>query len=149
MTLRKFSFDWDIEGSSGGRYYDDCTYVIQAEAVDNVGRAGSPKALTVMLNRALAKPPVQLEGGRNGNRRTVVDLSWKESPECDVLGYRVYRSTVAGGPTGGPWTPVNCAGQVGSYVQSPSCLDEEAPATDPLYYYVVGVDTAPWQWHGA
>ena len=34
-------------------------------------------------------------------------------------------------------------GQVGSYVQNPSCLDEGAPATGPLYYYVVAVDTAP------
>jgi prepilin-type N-terminal cleavage/methylation domain-containing protein len=137
-SLRRFTFDWDIEGSSGGRYYNDCTYVIQAEALDDKGRAGSPKALTVVLNRAIPRAPLQFEGGRNGNGDRV-DLSWRESPECDVLGYRVYRSTAAGGP----WTQVNCTGQVGAYVQTNGCLDEGADGTDPLYYYVVGVDTAP------
>jgi prepilin-type N-terminal cleavage/methylation domain-containing protein len=141
-SLRNFTFDWDIEGSSGGRYFNDCTYVIQAEAFDNTGRVGSPKALTLVLNRALPRAPGQLEGGRNGSGDRV-DLSWKKNPECDVLGYRIYRSTVAGGAGGGPWEQVQCTGQVGSYVQSPSCIDEQAPATDPLHYYVVGVDTAP------
>lgn len=137
-SLRRFTFDWDIEGGSGGRYYSDCTYVIQAEALDDKGRAGSPKALTVVLNRALANAPVQFEGGRNGSGDRV-DLSWRRNLECDVLGYRVYRSTAPGGP----WVQVDCAGQVGPYVRSPSCLDEGAPGTDPLYYYVAGVDTAP------
>jgi prepilin-type N-terminal cleavage/methylation domain-containing protein len=140
-SMRKFTFSWDIEGTSG-RYYNDCTYVIQAEAFDDKGRAGSPKALTVVLNRAVARAPLQLEGGRNGNGNRV-DLSWRKSPECDVLGYRVYRSTVAGGAAGGPWTQVTCTGQIGAYVKDPSCLDEGAPASNPLYYYVAGVDTAP------
>ncbi|MGH3991917.1 MAG: prepilin-type N-terminal cleavage/methylation domain-containing protein, partial [Pseudonocardiaceae bacterium] len=141
-SMRKFEFTWDIEGSSGGRQYEDCTYVIQAEAFDDKGRAGSPKALTIVLNRARAKAPGQFEGGRNGSG-TAVDLSWKKNLECDVLGYRVYRSTVAGGSTGGPWTPVTCAGQLGSYVEDLTCIDDDAPASDPLHYYVVGVDTAP------
>jgi prepilin-type N-terminal cleavage/methylation domain-containing protein len=137
-SLRRFTFDWDIEGSSGGRYFDDRTYIIQAEALDDKGRAGSPKALTVVLNRAIPRAPLQFEGGRNGNGDRV-DLSWRKSPEGDVLGYRVYRSTTGGAP----WTLVNCTGQVGPYVQTNSCLDEGADGTDPLYYYVVGVDTAP------
>jgi prepilin-type N-terminal cleavage/methylation domain-containing protein len=141
-SKRKFTFTWDIEGTSGGQYRPDCTYVVQAEAFDDKGRAGSPKAVTVVLNRATPQAPAQLEGGRNGNGSRV-DLRWKANPECDVLGYRVYRSTVAGGPAGGPWAQVDCLGQLGSYVTDPSCLDEDADASDPLYYYVVGVDTAP------
>jgi prepilin-type N-terminal cleavage/methylation domain-containing protein len=138
-SLRKFNFTWNIDGGGGGRYYDDCTYVIQAEAFDDKGRAGSPKALTVILNRAPARAPLQFEGGRNGYK-DFVDLRWKASPECDVLGYRVYRST---GSSSGPWTQVDCLGQVGTYVTVSNCLDEGAPATNPLWYAVAGVDTHP------
>jgi prepilin-type N-terminal cleavage/methylation domain-containing protein len=142
---RQFEFLWDIEGDSGGRNYDDGTYVIQAQAFDDKGRSGSPKALTVVLNRALPRAPQPLQGvelgGRNGNG-DMVDMLWKANTERDVLGYRVYHSTVAGGPSGGPWTQVTCFGQVDSYVEDSSCLDEGAPSSDPLYYYVVAVDTA-------
>ena len=138
-SQRDFKFTWDIDGAGGGRYFNDCTYVVQAEAFDDKGRAGSPKALTVVLNRALPREPQQLQGGRNGNEQRV-DLRWKASPECDVLGYRVLRSTVS---AGGPWTEVTCFGQVGAYVTDSACLDEGAPATSPLWYSVAAVDTAP------
>ncbi|HEX2028559.1 MAG TPA: prepilin-type N-terminal cleavage/methylation domain-containing protein [Nitriliruptorales bacterium] len=141
-TERAFTFTWDIEGASGGTYYVDGTYVVQAQAFDDKGRSGSPKALTVVLNRARPIEPAQFQGGRNGNGDRV-DLTWKANPERDVLGYRVYRSTTAGGPTGGPWTLVTCFDQSLSYHEETSCLDEGADATNPLYYYVVGVDTQP------
>jgi prepilin-type N-terminal cleavage/methylation domain-containing protein len=137
-SQRKFTFDWDIEGAAGGRYYNDCTYVIQAEAFDDKGRAGSPKALTVVLNRAKPRAPEGLQGGRNGNGN-FVDLRWKASPECDVLGYRVYRSNAS---ASGPWTAINCLETVGSYVKGTTCLDDNAPGTNPLWYSVVAVDTA-------
>jgi prepilin-type N-terminal cleavage/methylation domain-containing protein len=143
---RTFSFDWDIEGAAGGTYYVDGTYVVQAQAFDDKGRSGSPKAVTVVLNRAYPVAPAELRGGRNGNGDRV-DLSWKTNPERDVIGYRVYRSTTSSGP----WTQVTCLGQQGSYVEDDSddeaglisCLDESAPGSDPLHYYVVGVDTVP------
>lgn len=138
-SQRKFTFSWDVDGTSGGRYYNDCTYVIQAEALDDKGRAGSPKAVTVVLNRALPKAPQQLQGGRNGHGN-FVDLRWKASPECDVLGYRVYRST---GSATGPWTAINCLETVGGYVKGTTCLDENAPGANPLWYSVVAIDTAP------
>jgi hypothetical protein len=97
-----------------------------------------------VLNRAVPRAPQPLQGvelgGRNGNG-DMVDLLWKANTERDVLGYRVYRSTVAGGPGGGPWTQVTCFGQVLSYVEDGSCLDDNAPGSDPLYYKVVAVDT--------
>jgi prepilin-type N-terminal cleavage/methylation domain-containing protein len=134
---RKFEFFWDIEGSAGGRYWDDCTYVVQAEAFDDKGRAGSPKAMTIVLNRRVPFAPKQLEGGRNGNG-DMVDLQWKGNTECDVLGYHVYRSTAG---SAGPWTPVTCLGQTGSYLEATSCIDDQAPAGGTLSYYVAAVDT--------
>jgi prepilin-type N-terminal cleavage/methylation domain-containing protein len=131
---RDWTFAWDIDSPT---YFNDCTYVVQAEAYDDKGRAGAPKALTVVLNRAAPGKPKQLKGGRNGNAN-IVDVEWLPNPECDVLGYRVYR-----GPTStGPWTQATCTGQSGSYHEDSACLDEDAPA-GPLFYYVVGIDAPP------
>lgn len=132
---RDWTFTWNINSPT---YFHDCTYVVQAEAYDDKGRAGSPKALTVVLNRAVPSKPNQLAGGRNGNG-SMVDLEWLSNPECDVLGYSVY----SGPSSSGPWTEVTCLGQSGSYQEKTDCLDEGAPASDPLWYYVVGVDTPP------
>jgi prepilin-type N-terminal cleavage/methylation domain-containing protein len=155
-TERFFSFNWDIEGTGGGTYYVDGTYVVQAQAFDAEGRSGSPKALTVVLNRALPTAPVlfdaggsQVGGGRNGNGDRV-DLMWTPNPERDVLGYRVYRSITSTSLGGGHWTQVTCLGQTGTYLEDPdddtgviTCLDEGAPANTPLFYYVAAVDTIP------
>ena len=66
---RKFTFTWDIEGSAGGRYWDDCTYVVQAEAFDDKGRAGSPKAMTIVLNRRVPFAPDAARGRPQRQRR--------------------------------------------------------------------------------
>lgn len=134
-SQREWTFSWPINSPT---YFNDCTYVVQAEAYDDKGRAGSPKALTVVLNRATSSKPSQLSGGRNGNG-SMVDVEWLPNPECDVLGYRVYR----GPSSSGPWTQVSCLGQSGSYHEDTACLDQGAPGSTPLWYYVAGVDTAP------
>jgi prepilin-type N-terminal cleavage/methylation domain-containing protein len=139
-SLRNWTFTWDIAGTTGGPYYHDCTYVVTAEAFDDAGRAGSPRSLTIVLNRNLPTDPDSVEGGRNGNGARV-DLEWEPNPECDVLGYRVSRTT--GDPVTGPWTQVTCRGQTGSYHLETSCLDEDAPAGGPLRYRVIAVDTPP------
>jgi prepilin-type N-terminal cleavage/methylation domain-containing protein len=132
-SQREWTFTWPVNSPV---YFHDCTYVVQAEAYDGDGRAGAPKALTVVLNRDMPSKPSQLRGGRNGNAR-MVDVEWLPNPECDVLGYRVYR-----GPSPlGPWTQASCLGQSGSYHEDTACVDQDAPALDPLWYYVVGVDT--------
>jgi prepilin-type N-terminal cleavage/methylation domain-containing protein len=131
-SQRDWTFTWNISSVR------DCTYVVQAEAFDDAGRAGTPKALTVVLNRARPVKPSLFEGGRNGNG-AFVDLDWKPNPECDVLGYKVYRSNSATGP----WTEIACLGQSGSYQEDTSCIDDNAPAGSPLYYQVRGVDTLP------
>jgi prepilin-type N-terminal cleavage/methylation domain-containing protein len=155
-TGRLFTFNWDIEGTGGGTYYVDGTYVVQAQAFDEQGRSGSPRAMTVVLNRAVPTAPnlfdaggSQIGGGRNGNGNRV-DLMWTPNPERDVLGYRVYRSITSSSLGGGHWTQVTCLGQIGSYLEDPdddtgviTCLDEPGVANSPVFYYVVAVDTIP------
>jgi len=137
-SQRDFTFTWDIDGSGGGHYWWDCTYVIGAEAFDTQGRSGKPGALTVVLNRRQAFAPDFLQGGRNG-RPNEVDLRWQARPECDVIGYRVYRRVAADGA----WQPVTCLDQTAAYTEKTECIDQAAPEGVQLYYRVAAVDTAP------
>jgi prepilin-type N-terminal cleavage/methylation domain-containing protein len=134
---KTWTFNWDIGTSAGGVKYYDCTYIIQANALDTAGRSGSPLSKTVRLNRMLPIQPTSFLGGRNGNGN-YIDLSWVQNPECDVVGYRVYRGTSAAAIT----TPVTCVGE-STATLGPSkdgCIDD-APAGD-VYYQVVAVDTS-------
>ncbi|HYO93984.1 MAG TPA: hypothetical protein VER33_05700, partial [Polyangiaceae bacterium] len=117
----------------------DCTYVLQADAVDETGRSGSPKALTVKLNRIKPIAPSDFEGGRNENANRV-DVQWTGNPECDVEHYKVYRGTTPSNVT----TPVTCSGAGSALLakDAAECLDEGAPA-GTLYYKVVALDRAP------
>jgi prepilin-type N-terminal cleavage/methylation domain-containing protein len=114
----------------------DCTYILQAEAFDEKGRAGTPNALTVTINRRQPFAPSGFAGGRNlsGDGSTVayVDLEWNSSPECDVKEYRVYRGTSAGSVTTLVCTRTSS--------QPKQCIDETAPAGVTLHYKVVAVD---------
>ncbi len=133
-----FDFTWDFLTPSGELAYYDCTYVVQADAFDEQGRSGTPRARTVVVNRMAPIAPDDVRGGRNGNGSDV-DLQWAPNPECDVRGYRVFRSTSA--VTLG--TQVSCLGQADpQYTTEASCTDAGAPA-GTLYYSVVGVDIAP------
>jgi prepilin-type N-terminal cleavage/methylation domain-containing protein len=132
-----WEFTWDFLDADGEIAYHDCTYVIRAEAFDEQGRAGSPYARTVIVNRDVALPVESLDGGRNGNGERV-DLQWDKTPECDVVGYRVYRDDDAlfGSPE-----LVACTGQIAaSYTEELDCIDESAPA-GTLYYRVRALDT--------
>ena len=116
----------------------DCTYVLQAEAFDDKGRAGTPNALTVTVNRRQPFAPSSFGGGRNlnGDGSTVayVDLQWNSNAECDVEEYRVYRGTDPGSIT-----TLVCTRTSG---QAKVCVDETAPAGVTLYYEAVAVDSA-------
>jgi hypothetical protein len=132
-----WTFDWDLTETKpdGTLLYPDCTYLVGAEAFDDKARSGSPKALTVVLNRIPPVAPTGFEGGRNGNDDRV-DLQWLKSRECDVTGYRVYRGT---DPTSTP--DLVCT--TGANVQE--CVDETAPApasSTTLYYRVLALDRA-------
>jgi prepilin-type N-terminal cleavage/methylation domain-containing protein len=135
---RNWTFTWNINSPD---YFVDCTYVVQAEAFDDKGRVGTPKAVTVVLNRAVPNQPTSFLGGFNGTS-TNVDLRWAHNTECDILGYRVYRSDVS---NTGPWTQIWCIGQplANTVHEENTCVDSNAPATSPLWYQVRAVDTAP------
>jgi len=132
---KTWSFNWDIGASSAPEYYD-CTYIIQADAFDTGGRSGAPLSKTVRLNRMLPVKPTTFAGGRNGNGN-FVDLSWVQNPECDVVGYRVYRGTSAASIT----TPVTCVGESSTTLgrEADGCIDN--PGGGDVYYQVVAVDT--------
>jgi prepilin-type N-terminal cleavage/methylation domain-containing protein len=137
-----WTFTWSFTKSGSDPdniVYYDCKYFIQADAFDAEGRAGSPRVLTVILNRREPVPVANVTAGRNGSGDRV-DVRWTPNPECDVIGYRVFRST-ASGALG---TQVSCpdANAPSNTVTTRQwCVDETAPATGPLYYSVVGVDT--------
>jgi prepilin-type N-terminal cleavage/methylation domain-containing protein len=126
-----WEFAWDL-GDPNAPKFVDCTYVLQAEAFDEEGRAGAPSALTVTLNRRRPFAPSTFAGGRNLNGARV-DLQWNKSPECDVKQYRVYRGTAPGSIATLVCTVPSTA--------STDCVDETAPSGVTLYYQVVALDT--------
>jgi prepilin-type N-terminal cleavage/methylation domain-containing protein len=131
-----WNFDWNLAATrgDGSLKYPDCTYIVEAEAFDDKGRAGTPKALTVTLNRMRPVEPSGFNGGRNGNGNRV-DLEWVPNPECDVLGYRVYRQV------NGTGEALVCD-SVGGDPNDTTCIDEPgpAPASGLAEYRVVAVD---------
>jgi prepilin-type N-terminal cleavage/methylation domain-containing protein len=134
-----WTFKWDFVDPSGNTVYYDCKYFIQADGFDAEGRAGAPRVLTVILNRREPFAPTDVVGGRNGSGDRV-DIQWTPNPECDVIGYRVYRSTSAGSLG----TQVSCpdpSAPSATVTTKQGCVDENAPASGPLYYRVVAVDT--------
>jgi prepilin-type N-terminal cleavage/methylation domain-containing protein len=134
-----WTFKWDFVDASGNTVYYDCKYFIQADGFDAEGRAGAPRVLTVILNRREPFAPTDVTGGRNGSGDRV-DIQWTPNPECDVIGYRVYRSTSAGSLG----TQVSCpdpSAPSATVTTKQWCVDETAPASGPLYYRVVAVDT--------
>jgi prepilin-type N-terminal cleavage/methylation domain-containing protein len=131
-----WTFDWQFDRPDGTTVYHDCTYVIQADAFDNQGRAGAPRALTVILNRRPPLPVEDFDGGRNenGNR---VDLLWNSTPECDVEGYEVYRSA---GTDPASATQVDCIDRDRlAYTTKTTCLDDP-PGAGPYTYWVRALD---------
>src|SRR5215218_8896295 len=137
-----WDFTWNF--TNGGAdpnniVYYDCKYFIQADGFDAEGRAGAPRVLTVILNRREPIAPTDAVGGRNGSGDRV-DIHWTPNPECDVIGYRVYRST----SSASLGTQVNCpdpAAPATGVTTKAWCVDETAPASGPLYYRVVAIDT--------
>lgn len=136
----EWEFAWDI-GDVNNPEFVDCTYVLQAEAFDEKGRAGGMKALVVTLNRRRPFAPGGFAGGRNFNNANGahrVDLQWSSNQECDVEAYDVYRGTAPGA--------VNdhvCRVEVGEPTR---CVDLTAPpvqAGQTLYYQVLALDKKP------
>jgi len=136
-TGTDWTFTWDL-GHVDTPSFVDCTYVLQAEAFDEKGRAGASKALVITLNRRKAFAPSGFGGGRNlssANGLDRVDLQWSPNQECDVKAYEVYRGTAP--------NAVNdrvCQVEVGKPTE---CVDLTAPPGVTLYYQVLAVDKWP------
>ncbi|MEX2023888.1 MAG: prepilin-type N-terminal cleavage/methylation domain-containing protein [Thermoleophilaceae bacterium] len=126
-----WQFEWSL-GPADTPNFVDCTYVLQAEAFDEKGRAGTPNALTVTLNRRQPFAPPNFAGGRNLNG-AFVDVQWDHNQECDVNAYRVYRGTDSGA--------IETLVCTRTKAQPTECVDEAAPSGVTLYYQVVAVDT--------
>jgi prepilin-type N-terminal cleavage/methylation domain-containing protein len=139
-TGKRWDFTWNLDSPEP---FHDCTWVVGTEAFDADGRSGAPKSVTVTLNRSRPPAPTGFEGGRNGNSSPLVhmvDLEWQQGPECDVLGYQVFRE-IDGTNV---WTQIQCMGQAQpEYHELSTCLDETAPGLVNLRYRVRAVDTLP------
>ena len=136
---QNWDFRWDFLDSNGNIVYYDCKYVIQADGFDQEGRAGAPRVVSVILNRREPLAPGAVVGGRNGSGDRV-DIQWNLNPECDIEGYRLYRST----DPSSLGIQVNCPDPNApstTMTKKANCVDETAPASGPLYYRVVAVDT--------
>lgn len=107
----------------------DGAYLVTAQAFDQAGASGAMRSLTITLNRRVAPAPRGVAGGRNG---TVVDLEWLPSPERDVVGYRVFRVSDAGGQD-----VLACA-----LTRATTCQDT-SPPPGTLSYVVVADDLDP------
>jgi prepilin-type N-terminal cleavage/methylation domain-containing protein len=128
-----WDFSWNLDNPDGTPLYHDCTYVIQADAFDSQDRAGTPRARTVIVNRRKPVAPTGFDGGRNGSSG-FVDLQWVQNPECDVKGYRVYRSST----DGVLGSAVTCIGETTDITEDIKCLDN--PPAGWQFYTVVALD---------
>lgn len=119
-----WSFAWPIDSLVDG------DYMVSTQAFDTAGLSGSPRSMTVTLNRYAPQAPTGLDGGRNGG---TVDLEWLQNPERDISGYRVYR-------TSGSGTSLVCPASGTTPVQGTSCQDMSPPGDATLTYVVKAVD---------
>jgi prepilin-type N-terminal cleavage/methylation domain-containing protein len=135
-SLINWDFDWELDNPDGTPLYHDCTYVVQADAYDGSDRSGTPRSRTVVVNRRPPVTPETFGGGRNGSGE-YVDLQWVHNPECDIRGYRVYRSDTSG-VIG---NPITCLGQSSDITEEIDCLD--LPPAGPAYYTLKALDLDP------
>jgi prepilin-type N-terminal cleavage/methylation domain-containing protein len=135
-SARNWDFTWNLDTPSGEVLYEDCTYVIQADAFDAQDRAGTARSRTVILNRHAPVAPTGFGGGRNGSG-DFVDLQWIQNPECDIRGYRVYRSDTSGVRG----TAITCLSAATDITEDQECLDDPGPGT--WYYTMVALDLPP------
>ncbi|KJS70576.1 MAG: hypothetical protein JL56_16630 [Desulfotomaculum sp. BICA1-6] len=79
---------WDTSGLTDGNY------VVRATAYDLAGNASAPIAAAYTLN--VEPPAVTVVSAVPGGWQA--DLSWSAVDDADLAGFRLYRSTVLGGP---------------------------------------------------
>lgn len=138
-----WSFPWNIQAvgatASSGAVLDGI-YSIGARAYDAYGNSGSPRELTVVLNRRIPYAPTGFVAGRRNDdpSNQVVELEWLANPERDVIGYRVERAL-----PGSEATPVQVCpapNATPSFITATSCQDTSPPNAPDVRYHVIAVD---------
>jgi prepilin-type N-terminal cleavage/methylation domain-containing protein len=81
--------DWDTTQYTAGTTVFDGIYTITGQAFDDRGIAGDSRASVLPLNRSLPITVTGFEVGRNFNQGKL-EFRWNQSPELDIIGYRVY-----------------------------------------------------------
>jgi prepilin-type N-terminal cleavage/methylation domain-containing protein len=128
-----WDFTWNLDNPDNTPLYHDCTYVVQADAFDSQDRSGTSRSRTVVVNRRRPIAPRRFGGGRNGSAG-FVDLQWVQNPECDIRGYRVFRSDT----DGVPGSPITCIGESSTITEDINCLDN--PPAGWQFYTVKALD---------
>lgn len=123
-----------------GNYVYDGTHTVSARAFTTAGLTGDAATAQVTLDRCAPIPPPNFEATEREKNTPVVDTEWTDSPEDDVIGYRVYRGTSTS--TGTLVCPPNATDPP---LKTTSCTDPNPPAytSSPYYYGVYAYDRAP------
>lgn len=119
-----WTFTWSIPSS-----VPDGVYLVGAQGYNSADQTGSPKAITVTLNRFRPTPPPGFAGGRNDDR---IEFEWLGSGDRDIVGYRVYQMVGAAPAT---TDPVACETSV-SDPNPTACSIARDSGGDKRYYVV-------------
>jgi prepilin-type N-terminal cleavage/methylation domain-containing protein len=69
----------------------DGTYTVTAQAFDELGIAGDSRAAVLPVNRSRPITVTGFDVGVNFNfDPNIVEFQWRQNPELDIIGYRVY-----------------------------------------------------------
>jgi prepilin-type N-terminal cleavage/methylation domain-containing protein len=113
-----------------GSWVPDGNYQVQVQAVDGRGVPGEARTVTVHVNRHPPGPLTNVSGGYNTRFGGVVDMHWRAYPERDVVGYRVYRDSVAPGN-------LVCPADGSAYTKSLTCSDANPGAPGSTHQYLL------------
>lgn len=128
---------------AGGYTYDGI-HQVGARVQDANGLAGADASMPVTVNRCAPIPPPAFSATERNTNTSVIDTEWQDSPEGDIVGYRVYKGTSLANKT--PVCPASVSsGQVIPVDAGDQCTDPSPPSYSgsPFYYAVYAVDRDP------
>lgn len=138
-----WSFVWPIGAATGGSTATpgcsptgtgklDGTYFVGAQAYNSSNVSPGPQAATVQLNRCAPLPVTGAEAGKS-SALNKLEVQWDDSPEDDVVGYKVERSL-----TSSTGYSLITAGKCAGLLTKPDCIDDDPTViTTTQYFYRV------------
>jgi hypothetical protein len=124
-TLNGGSWTFSLGGNAEG------TYVVTARAYNGATPSNDSAAVSIVVDLTAPAPPTNIRTTAYNN---AIDVEWDPSTSLDVVGYRVYRKTGAGGT----WGLLNTTGEV-----SGTKYRDSTAVNGTLYFYrVTAVDDA-------